>query len=260
MILLLLLLIALPLSAQISSGGGIVAIAPPAGQPSVQPTFWHKMPNGLGTTVTAFLGDDCINSNGTAWPSFGTNNFALDYDANDDLTACGTNYDALPNTAFTITAWVKADGYGEAGTGRILSKSSGTNSSWSFTISNTSAVNRLQIKCATNTSNSGDSFVGDTGHFDAYVGLTTLTFVAATCSCPTAMACAGDLFINGAQINDTQSNDATGTPVDDTAYTLNIGSLQGGGNTWDGSIDDVRIYPAILTAEQILWVYLGGHQ
>ena len=259
MILLLLLLLAVPVSAQISSGGGPVVMGTLEGAPSVSPTFWHKMPNGSGTTVTAFLGDSGITSNGTAWVAHGTNNFGLDFDANDDLANFGTNYDGLSAAPFSVSAWVAADSYGESSTGRIVGKGSGANTSWTMSISGAASVNRLQMKCATNTSNAGDLFVSDTGSFDPYIG-TALVHVGAWCNC-NVMDCSAQLYINGLPVNTTLNTDTTtGTQVDDSAYTLNIGSLQNGGNTFEGDIDDVRVIPAQMTDANFFWIFKGGPQ
>jgi predicted ribosomally synthesized peptide with SipW-like signal peptide len=59
----------------------------------------------------------------------------------------------------------------------------------------------------------------------------------------------GTFYVDGTEVDQ-----GTG-PFDDTASSLVIGSKDGGGNAWNGLVDDVRIYARALSASEVQSLY-----
>jgi hypothetical protein len=87
-----------------------------------------------------------------------------------------------------------------------------------------------------NTSAVEDVFDSDNDSWDSHVGDTdNYAHACGKLTC-TGMACAGQLYINGAPVNTTLTTDVAGTLRDDSAYLVRMGSFNNSTNELDGRI------------------------
>ncbi len=185
----------------------------------------------------------------------GTGKYSMHFDGVDDYVEISHNANQLLTGGGTIEAWVNASGYGESGTfgGKIVDKSTSTGGQDGYTlfvrdqaVSNQNVFG-FTINNGPEVSSAADSLVfGSWRH----VAVTWDTTGLAT------------IYVNGAK---------SGTPVISaaasyitTTNTLRIGNRSlATDRTFDGLIDDVRIYGVALTASEIQKHYvegLGKHQ
>ncbi len=157
---------------------------------------------------------------------------ALTFDGVDDLAT--TTSDFLGTNAVSITAWMKMSTLGGGAAGRIL----GNNQ----TIFRLSAPNTLTF------SSDGGATIANSA--SAAFATSTWVFVAVTrTSSGTA-----NLYVNGALSG--TANQSSGTPANG-GYVV-MGASPTGGNPFNGSLDDVRVYNRALAAGDITQLYRAG--
>lgn len=219
------------------------------------PTFFHSFNNnsGAGSTATADLGDNCTLSNHT-WVEdpASSGHHAIDFGGVNTNTNCGTALDSLND--FTVSVWVQADTYGSGGgTGALIVKGGNTVQlrSWMLRLGDTS--DNIVFLVGDNTAGTQlyDTFISDTDSFDPYMGTSTWVHITVVLTGCTAMACSGQIYIDGSAVTTTQSANNTGTRRSDTADTVSIGSLTTIGNYADARIDHVKVWNSSLSAAQV---------
>jgi hypothetical protein len=235
------------------------SVGPFGGVTVPAPTFHHSFNNdsGTGTTATADIGDDCTFSGSTnpAWSDDDAGGNAVDFDglAQNQKLACGS---ALDNpTDFSVGAWFFADSYGGGGFGRIINKNSTGNTKWTFRLGDT-ADN--VVFAFVNTTGAADTFESPTDSMDACVGVGWCHVGISVSGC-SDMSCAAVIYINGSAVTTTQTADNAGTPKDDAALEVNIGGLANPTNTFEGDIDEVKVWATdVLTAPEWSAVHAAG--
>jgi hypothetical protein len=147
---------------------------------------------------------------------------------------------ALTNLArYTIAAWIKPRTFGEANLGRILNKRS--SAGWSLFLNS-----------------QGSMFLRQTFSVTEGAWSTPANSVAFGTWQHVAVAYDGSLatnrpafYLNGKLVITTVNTAPAGSRSSDAATPLTIGNTAALSRTFDGAIDDVRIYSRILTATEI---------
>jgi len=162
------------------------------------------------------------------------------FDATDDYVQIADSQEMRMTQGGTIAAWIypKSRGY----YGRIIDKTTNTGGAngYMFYIESSNRLN-LIINNITNTISSNNAIT-----FNQW------QFVAATFN-----SSGRKIYVNGVDITDSGGN-ATELPPN-VAGVVAIGNRAGATDrTFDGLIDDVRIYKAVLSSAQIKQQYVAG--
>jgi hypothetical protein len=147
---------------------------------------------------------------------------------------------ALTNLVrYTIAAWIKPRTFGELKLGRILNKRS--SAGWCLFLTGSGEAFFRQTFSVTEGAWSTPS---------ASIALGTWQHVAVAYD--NSLAANRPVFyINGKLVTTTVRTAPSGTKSSDAASTLSIGNTAALSRTFDGAIDDVRIYNRILSASEI---------
>ena len=175
-------------------------------------------------------------------------NGALDFDGNNDYVNAGSDasIDDVFTSGGTVSAWIYLEGWGESDFGRITDKSLDTSATagWSFQVDGASGVDRIRFETG---------FSGGQGGWATPTGSISLNnwyHVAAVYNSGSA-ANDATIYINGTPQTITEVTTPSGTYNSDAAYALQIGGFTGALRTFDGLIDDVRIYDRALDGAEI---------
>jgi len=212
------------------------------GEIQTQPVAHWKLDDGSGTTaLDSAGGNHGTLINGPTWTAAGMFNGALDFDGVDDRVTVPTSPDLEVSGAITLAAWVNPDTLYRK-TARILSKSDGT------------ASNRSDYYLMATASTIEFAF------FDGSLITTTSTVtlnpgqwvhIAGTYDGSTAR-----LYLNGVEVASTAHSGS----IRVSPKSLHLGSWGGSDakRTWDGRLDDLRVYSQALSAAEIFSLYSGN--
>lgn len=199
----------------------------------------------LDETTGSSIADSSVNSNTGTWSDGSGNSVAeetttgqvgdaLDFDGTDDDISIADDASLKPAN-ITLAAWVYADSTG--GGSHIMDKQSGSTGYGIYL-----------------PSGNVSSFVSVDSAWDNTTGpaLSTGTWyhIAATYDGTTH-----SLYVDGA-LADSNTNAGTLTH---TTNSMNIGTRDGGGQRWNGIIDDVRVYDRALSASEINDIYSANN-
>ncbi len=169
----------------------------------------------------------------------------LDFDGVNDIISAGsaTSVDNVFVGGGTLSAWIYPKSAGEANYGRIFNKASSTGSDngWALRMDSTQAV-RLEHDCAS----SNSSWITPASS----VSYNQWYHIAAVFD-KDNVANDATIYIDGIAVSTTNGGSCSGSLDDDSAQTLTIGNYQATSRTFDGIIDDARIYDRALTAEDV---------
>jgi hypothetical protein len=210
-----------------------------------------------GTTAkdTASTNDGTL-TNGPTWSAAGGQYFgALSFDGSNDLVNSGSAA-ALDNlAAFTLTAWIKPTNAGQNNRGWIIAKATGgtdlPTSGWRFGFT-ADATNALKF-----------SVEHSTSHLERTSNANPLTmgvwsFVTVTWTGSTT-ATSSHMYVNGTEVSYSFSGNGSGSRLSDASGNLYIGNNYGTpSSSFNGLIDDVRIYNRVLTPTEISTLSSGG--
>ncbi|MEK7595865.1 MAG: DUF2341 domain-containing protein [Patescibacteria group bacterium] len=207
---------------------------------------------GMNGTITLGASPsigDCTTAS-TAWGNGATGKFnsSLDFDGSDDYVTLSSPT-ALDNiTQLTISTWVNPAGFGGSGLGRIWDKGAAlTNRSFYINSSN----NSLWFN---------QSF-GDGGQWHSGANtINTSQWQHVVITYDNSSFSNTPLFYINGVLKTTTANQTptTGSSYDDSAQNAYIGNAVAGARSFDGLIDDFRIYKYLLTASQIKNLYNQG--
>lgn len=216
----------------------------------------------VGGYVNDVSGFDHIGTRGTspATPTFVTttaptayyNLYALDFDGSDDVVTVHSN-DKISNIfkeGGTIASWIYLEDWGEGNLGRIVDKSNSTNAANGFSFLVSDSGDELRFSRGFSTSR------GRWDAPDSSLSLNTWHHVAVTYD-ENSSSNDPRLFIDGVSVTVTESTSPSGTATTDTSLALNIGNYSDGSRTFDGLIDDVRLYDRILQDHEIAALAAG---
>lgn len=172
---------------------------------------------------------------------------ALSFDGIDDYVDVGNDSSLDMTNGFTVSAWVKTDGFGP--TQIILAKDHPgqrayvlyfhySNTAVNFQVFDTDITYTVLVG---NSSLSADQWYHVVGTYEYVSDESSVLKV----------------YVNGVLDNSTST--AVG-PVQSTSSNVNIGrrSYPGHESPFDGSIDEVRIYDEALSQDEILWLYTNN--
>lgn len=210
--------------------------------------------NSLSGTISAGAGGitsvgDCSTAT-TMWDNgeSGKWNYSLDFDLIDDnvsvTNANAIDFDTGLNNGFSMAAWVYADSAGESNVGRFIDK--GTNT---YCRTDNPSGSNLDIECqldlTTTDRNVNISSAFTTGSWNH------IAFTWTNDSDDDVT-----VYINGKSRGSSSTNSNDTVPSD--ANNLTIGNNSAGSATFDGKIDDVRIYNYELTSNQVRMLFNQG--
>lgn len=212
----------------------------------------YNFEEGPGSTANdlSLNGNDGTVSGATYSPNtyHSGSRYALDFDGSNDFVSILHSDDQLLTTGFTISAWINPEGLGERN-GVIVHKASDASSAggYRFVVSNANDRVLFAINNGTNryTADGAVPFDGKWKH------------VAVSVS-PSARV---TFYVNGAQSGVPGNTGALSGIT--TTNALCIGNRSGVGTcttdrTFNGLIDDVRIYSQAFTASEIGRIYAEG--
>ncbi len=170
---------------------------------------------------------------------------ALEFDGEDGHVSCPPSPDLNPTAALTLEAWVNPSGWGEAGSsgyGRIVDKTS-------FGLyvngqASTFAPHSLVLYLKTGAGPPSLSWTPDSS-----VAVDRWQHVAATYSASSSQV---RLYIDGSEQPVTQLNTPSGAIQDNSADELVIGNSTAHSFTFDGILDEVRMWDVPRSPDEIL--------
>lgn len=193
-------------------------------------------------TITAGTGSYTTGKFGSAY-SFDSANTIIN-------AGSGTTLDNLPSSGLSINAWIYPKGQGENSAGVILAKNVGATPSagWLLQIAGTNALT-FTVDGSTDLIKTTDNNVLSTNAWNHV--MVTWDGVITTASSVL-------IYINGVEATyATTTNGAS--RVDDASSTLYIGNDSTQSRTFDGYIDDVKLYNYARTSSQIVEDMNAGH-
>jgi hypothetical protein len=199
--------------------------------------------NAANTTVADDTGNGhtgTANQNTQDMDTTGKLNGALAFDGVDDYVNVAAHADLRLTGGGTIAAWIKAAGLGENDAGRIVDKSTDTSATNGFYFA---VASTTKIQCRIN----GNAAILSAN--SAWT-LNTWSHVAVTFDGRVVR-----FYANGALLTET----AYAYLPPDVAGDVRIGNRAGATDrTFNGAIDDLRIYERALTAAEIALIYNAG--
>lgn len=174
------------------------------------------------------------------------NSYSTQFDGVNDSISFGDNLNKERTAAFSFSCWIRPRivttnqtiySKRDPSTGRGIQIQMLANGRLDFSITNTSTTNQLRVQM-------GSSILGDTWQH--------VVFTYDGSSTPAGCV----LYINGNAIAmSTIVNNLSATALTSVAAT--IGAFNSG-TYWDGYIDEVSFWTAVLTSAQVLEIYNGG--
>ncbi len=197
-------------------------------------SWWKALPKYAGG---ARLIDLCNRNpgtltNGPLWVG-GRHFSALKFDATDDLVNCGANASLKMANNLTFAGWVFPLSYGEGSKGRMYDNQSAGGS--------TLQINNIDTTAGYVWSGGGDH------KFPNSAVLSAWSYLVLTADSSNVI-----LYLNGVQ----NTSVATIGPLIASTGSFYIGNRGAADRTWDGILDDLRIYNRTLTASEALRLYV----
>ncbi|MFX1457533.1 MAG: DUF2341 domain-containing protein, partial [Promethearchaeota archaeon] len=167
-------------------------------------------------------------------------NGGIDFDGTDDNinVGSGTSIDNLFNGGATISAWIFPEGWGGAEYGRILDKSTATagDDGWVMCVDGEadSVVHHLLFYRDFNAQRGLWYTPGDSLSLNNWYQVVVTYDDSSKDNTPS-------MYINGNLQTLTPEPSPQGSAMDDSAQSLYIGDFMGGGRTFNGAIDEIRL-------------------
>ena len=207
--------------------------------------YW-KLDETSGTVAvdSSYGGHDGTFATGSpTWTTAGNVDGALDFEIDDGVDRVDAGTFNVGGSAISVSAWVRP----EDGTfdGRIIFKSRGSNDyeqSWGLTISDSQKAD-FRIRAGGTRDILESSGAVSPGKWYYLVG----TYDGTTMR----------LYVNGIEVNSMAHS--VGGPMDeDSTDTVALGDTPTGDRSFDGRIDDVRVFSRTLCPTEIYGGYKGG--
>ncbi len=205
--------------------------------------YWRGIEAGEAVDES-FLGNDGTITS-TSWVGNG-----LDFDGANSLVNCGAGA-SLANlwvSGGTLSVRLFAESYGEGDNGRILAKS---------TLSNARNGWALQSRAT----NSGIAFLiareADAGISERWLASMSLNAWHTIIVTYRIADNVAHIYIDGVEVAENHDTDTAIATDDDAALPFCIGNLPNQERTFDGIIADVKLYNRILSASEVLDLYIN---
>lgn len=212
-----------------------------------------KLDENTGTSAADASGNSNTGTlaNGANWVA-GKIGTAVNFDAVDNVINAGSGASLDNLAALTIAAWIKINTIGEgASPGRILHKGTGTSAvaGWQFVTQNTHTIGFAVDHATTDLNRVAANNVLTPGQWHhvavTWTGSATATNVK--------------LYIDGVETGTYASTtNGSGTRTSDASSSVFIGNNSTGERTFDGAIDDVRVYNRVITAAELQAIHRAG--
>lgn len=219
-----------------------LTIVPGRIQAAPTPASLYSFDENQGTVANDLSGNgnNAALVNGPTWVA-GKYNRGINFDGvNDYLNAgSGATIDQMPQ--ITAMAWIYPRTAGEFTSGDFFTKKGSNSSGWRFDIASNNLDLSFSIDYTTD-------LVVVTGV--SAISLNTWNHVAAVWD-GTTVAANVRIYVNGVEVAHALDLNATGARVDDSNNSLIIGNNIGAGQTFNGVIDEARVYGHPLTQAEI---------
>ncbi len=246
-----------------SPSGGAPSAASEEKAPS--PVAYWKFDEGVDNTCTGGTNDVCNSGSGGSGANGAQSNMSngptsgwqtedqcisgkcLSFDSTDDIVAAGSpsSLDNLPAGGMTLEAWLYPRSNGENSAGFIMIKNdtNSQSSGWLFGLSTSLSL----------------GFIADaTGTDPLRVSATNVltqnswNHVVVTWDGVVTTASSIHFYVNGKETGYGTTTNGSGSRVDDSASTFNIGNEPSTtSRTFDGKIDEPKVYNYVRSASQI---------
>lgn len=157
----------------------------------------------------------------------------------------------------TVSAWIKLNSFGEGSAGRIIDKDDGNNDGWFFFVNNTASANLQSVAYF-------DSFGAGPGIWSSPTNsiLTGGWYHVVMVYNRTSYTNDPLFYINGSIVITTENTTPPSSAADnDSLRSVFVGNRSATADrTFNGIIDDVRIYKRALTADEVKRLYFLGQQ
>lgn len=203
-----------------------------------------------GSTLNGTLSNFSSPATSTSgWTNNGKNGKALIFDGTDDIVNLGSagTIDDMP--ALTFSAWIYPTGWGESNFGRIIAKENSA-TALGLTLVNDSGQSTFRLYRERATTAAQATAASGT------LSLNTWHHVVGVLDISNSII---RLYHNGREVGSyIDQTLGSGTVTSDASLNLNIGNRTNTDRSFQGTIDDVRIFNQVLTAEQISSLYNQG--
>jgi hypothetical protein len=172
---------------------------------------------------------------------------AIEWYGNPDRINIGTPAELNNINQMTLSAWI----YPRAGAifNRIIDKNAGGTQGWQFMVNGNNAAYFYKGRSTT-----GGSWQSP----NSSIALNEWVHIIMSYD-RTNVANDAVFYLNGELVATTEVNTPVGTPGDDSITSFVIGGRTNGANSFDGLIDDVRVYNRMFTAEDAMKLYQARH-
>ncbi len=226
---------------------------PAVGTPVGSTVLHLRMDEGYGSIAhdSSPQGNDATIS-GSTWTNDGKSGKGMSFNGTSGYVNAGSDASLDNLSTVTVSAWIYPTGYGEGNFGRIVNKSDTSNTNWALTLVNDSSQQSIRFFKERNTASNATQVTAANGsiQLNRWYHVVGVYDENAT---PRMK-----LFINGAEASYAEQIEGTGTPDTDASYDLSVGNRLGGDRTFQGTIDEVKVYPFALSEEQIKVDIQGG--
>lgn len=183
----------------------------------------------------------------------GKYNSALDFNGTDSIVYVtpDTSLDNVFASGGSISCWIYTRTDGEGSVGKIIDKRGGTTNGWSLNVQNDDATNfRLNFE---------QEFSTTKGAWQTEIDIPLNTWIHVVVTYDyDDVANNPKFYINGVERNSTvitETSTPVGTANSDVGIPLIIGNIEDGSNTFDGLLEEVRLYSDILIGAEPKRIY-----
>lgn len=182
---------------------------------------------------------------------------ALSFDNTDDYVSLGSNASVDDLSVITVAAWIKPNSTGGGTLAKILNKATSASGGWEFGV------------CAHASWGCSESdtrlrfyrwFSGTAGDWNSAASSLQMDVWQHVVLVYDSSSSANDpvFYIDGSVSATTEFGTPSGTASSDASHTLTIGNRPAADRTFDGLIDEVRLYNRALSAAEIAALYNQG--
>ncbi|MDO8728838.1 MAG: LamG domain-containing protein [bacterium] len=177
----------------------------------------------------------------------------LSFDGVDDVVSVTQSASINDLDTVTVSAWVYARSSGGGGCGRIVDKvNASADGGFQFHICGSPATSYMEFDAPRwQTTNGAWITANDTLGFNGWHHVAVTYDYSSTANDP-------KLYLDGTFIASSEFATPAGTKATGETETLNIGNRNNLQRTWNGLIDDVRVYNRALTGDEIKRLYRIG--
>jgi hypothetical protein len=166
------------------------------------------------------------------------------------------NIETQGGGGMTVSAWIKPRSAGEGNAGSIACKSepsSGTAGSWCVYISS-AATTHLEFFKDFNGATDLQSWSANSS-----IALNAWQHIVVTWNGGTSASSGIKYYVNNSLVSHVYDQDGAGSGVSDSSNALYLGNSRWNATTFDGQLDDVRIYNRALSVQEVGDLYRLGH-